>query len=418
MAESKLSGAMKWLDTHVADMIELQRGLTARAATCPTSGGAGESEKAAFLTEYLEERGFPVLARWDAEDSRVPSGVRPNFAVGTDGASPERKIWLMSHLDVVPPGEQDGKGGWKGWSGDPYALRVTEDRVIGRGVEDNQLAIVSGVFALLALKELDIQPGHPVRLLFVSDEETGSNYGLGHVIRTATESFSEDDLIVVPDAGNEDGSMMEIAEKSILWLKFTIRGRQCHASRPHLGVNAFRAASHLVVRLEELSKDYGESDPLFDPPTSTFEPTRRESNVPNVNTVPGVDVFCFDCRLLPTVDLDGLIERVESICRDVCGKFGAEYDIEIIQRADATQPTSKEAPVVKALQAAIKDVMGIDADPGGIGGGTVAAVFRRAGYPAAVWLKTEECAHQPDEYCPLSNMVDNAKVFARLFTGP
>jgi succinyl-diaminopimelate desuccinylase len=48
----------------------------------------------------------------------------------------------------------------------------------------------------------------------------------------------------------------------------------------------------------------------------------------------------------------------------------------------------------------------------GIGGGTVAAVFRRAGYPAVVYARLDDSAHQPDEYCVLDNLIGDAKVFA------
>jgi succinyl-diaminopimelate desuccinylase len=39
-------------------------------------------------------------------------------------------------------------------------------------------------------------------------------------------------------------------------------------------------------------------------------------------------------------------------------------------------------------------------------------VFRRAGYPAVVYSKIDESAHQPDEYCILDNLIGDAKVFA------
>jgi succinyl-diaminopimelate desuccinylase len=51
----------------------------------------------------------------------------------------------------------------------------------------------------------------------------------------------------------------------------------------------------------------------------------------------------------------------------------------------------------------------------GIGGGTVAAVFRRAGFPAACWSKLDETAHQPNEYCIIDNMVGDAMVYGHIF---
>jgi succinyl-diaminopimelate desuccinylase len=50
----------------------------------------------------------------------------------------------------------------------------------------------------------------------------------------------------------------------------------------------------------------------------------------------------------------------------------------------------------------------------GVGAGTVAAVFRRHGYEAAVWSKINYKAHQPNECCRIDNMIGDAKVFAHL----
>ena len=50
-----------------------------------------------------------------------------------------------------------------------------------------------------------------------------------------------------------------------------------------------------------------------------------------------------------------------------------------------------------------------------MGAGTVASYIRKKNYPVAVWSKTNQNAHQPDENCTIENMVDNAKVFAHLF---
>jgi succinyl-diaminopimelate desuccinylase len=66
------------------------------------------------------------------------------------------------------------------------------------------------------------------------------------------------------------------------------------------------------------------------------------------------------------------------------------------------------------LRAAIKEVYKKEATASGIGGGTVAAIFRRSGYEAACWSRVDETAHQPNEYCHIENMVGDAKIFAHV----
>ena len=65
----------------------------------------------------------------------------------------------------------------------------------------------------------------------------------------------------------------------------------------------------------------------------------------------------------------------------------------------------------------IKKISGKDAGPVGIGGGTVAAFFRKAGLPAAVWCTMCDTPHQPNEYALISNIITDAKIFACLYMG-
>ena len=101
-------------------------------------------------------------------------------------------------------------------------------------------------------------------------------------------------------------------------------------------------------------------------------------------------------------------------------RFGVRIEITPVQQVEAPSATPHDAPVVTALAAAIRDVYGAEATPQGVGAGTVAAYFRKRDYPAAVWSRSLQKAHQPDEHCSLAYMMENAKVFAHLFlqTGP
>ena len=399
----------KRIEGYEPDMIRLQAGLTAIPALAPENGGDGEMKKAAFLVEALREMGFPAPEFCNAPDDRVSDGARPNVAVRVPGRRADRTVWVMTHTDVVPPGEI------RLWEHDPYECRVRDGRVYGRGTEDNQQDLVASVFALKAFLDEGIVPESTAGILLAADEETGSGYGLDYVLENRRDWFRRDDLIVVPDAGNEEGSMIEVAEKSVLWLRVQVSGKQCHASRPALGKNAFRAASHLVVRLDGLAGVFDARDPLYDPPESTFEPTKKEANVPNVNTIPGEDVFFLDCRILPLYPVDDVLKTISGIADEIARTFGVAVDLSPVQKYDAPPATAHDAPVVRALEEAVRDVYGVRAQPRGVGGGTVAAVFRKYGYPAAVWSRYCHMAHQPNEYCLVENMVGNAKVYAHLF---
>jgi succinyl-diaminopimelate desuccinylase len=120
-------------------------------------------------------------------------------------------------------------------------------------------------------------------------------------------------------------------------------------------------------------------------------------------------------RILPGIDLGDVDAEIRKIADGVEKEFNVKITTSSPQKEVAAPATPADAPVVKALAAAIKDVYEIDAKPMGIGGGTVAAFFRRAGFPAVVWSKIEDTCHQPNEYTTVDNMVGDSKVFANLF---
>jgi succinyl-diaminopimelate desuccinylase len=390
------------------EMVNLQIELCAVPAIAPSNGGDGEGQKAKLLVEFLKRTPFDDIQLIKAPDMEAPGGYRPNILAVARGRRTSRTIWIMTHMDVVPPGELAQ------WEGDPFKAWVRAGKIFGRGVEDNQQDLVASLFAVKALRAEKITPPSNIGIALVADEETGSLKGIDYVL-AHTQAFGKKDLVIVPDAGNKDGTLIEVAEKGLLWLKFKTVGRQAHASTPEKGINSFKAASFLVVELDSLHRTFQDKDPLFEPPISTFEPTKKEANVPNINTIPGEDVFYLDSRLLPKFSIDALEARIRKLIKKTERKFGVSITYEEQQRAPAAPPTSAKAPVVKAIRAAVKDVYGVDARPRGIGGGTVAALFRRAGYEAACWSKIDETAHQPNEYCHIQNLLGDAKVFANIF---
>lgn len=399
----------KRITLYRKEMVAMQRELTAIPALGPQNGGQGEEAKARYLENKLKALHPGRSLKVTCPDARVPSKGRPNLLSIFEGRNRSRRVWILSHMDIVPPGDR------KLWRSDPFQLKVKGGTLFGRGVEDNQHGIVSSYFAVKALQEEKIQPTSSIGLIFVSDEETGSQKGLEYVLKKKRSLFRAEDLIVVPDAGNREGTLIEVAEKSLLWLKFTLTGRQCHASRPDLGLNTLRGTARLINALERLPEQFDKEDARFDLPRSTFEPTQKEANVPNVNTIPGQDIFFLDCRILPAYPLTAVVKKIKSITREVASETGLTIRLEVINAVQAPPPTPDKAPVVLALQQAIKAVYGREARPQGIGGATVAAFFRKESLPAAVWMTSSETAHQPNESCPLSSLIKDALVFAHLF---
>jgi succinyl-diaminopimelate desuccinylase len=407
MNKDALNAVIGKIDGYRDDVITLETELTKRQALGPESDGDGEKEKAEYLKSYIEDLGLRV-DQYDSPDDRVSCGYRPNLVTVLDGETKGPKLWIMAHVDVVPPGDLGL------WSGDPWTVRVDGDKLIGRGVEDNQGGMVSSLLTVKAFKEAGVKPHLPIGLVLVADEETGSVHGLQYLMENHKDLFRKDDLVVIPDSGSPKGVEIEVAEKSILWIKIRTVGKQTHGSVPEKGINAHKAAAWLTTRMNTLYHRYRRRNDLFAPPISTFEPTRKEANVPNVNTIPGEDILYFDCRILPDYKLSDVIKSVRRLARETEKKYRVKIKLEFPQMEKAAPPTSPDAPVAVAIARAVKELRRRRTQTIGIGGGTVAKYFRDAGFPCAVWCTMDEQAHTPDEYTMIPYILDDARVFAHV----
>jgi succinyl-diaminopimelate desuccinylase len=408
--------------------VKLETELCKIPAISPDSGGTGELDKCLFLESWLKQQGITQLERFDAPDSRAKGGIRPNLIATIPGSADpkEGRFWIMSHIDVVPPGEASL------WKSDPWTLLRTEGsnssgeretRLIARGVEDNQQGLVSSALAALALIKQGIVPPRTVKLLFAADEENGSAYGIDWLIKNQgtlvpANLFQKNDMVLIPDGGDGKGESIEIAEKNIIWARFLTKGLQAHGSRPDQGANAHLAGSDLAVRLHYgLSAKFPDHDSLFEPDYSTFQPTKKEANVPNINTIPGEDVFCMDMRVLPRYPVKTVLAEIDRIKTEVEGKYGVKIAYTLPQCMES-KPTAKDASLVQAIGKAAGEVYGVKTRPIGIGGGTVGAYLRNAGIDSAVWCRIDDTAHQPNEYAILANILGDAKVMALLMISP
>ena len=397
----------QFFEERIEDIVALETLLTSHTAIAPEGGGDGEKEKCDALEAWLKKNGFTNIERIEVPDARVSSKSRPSLVVTIPGILDDYRTWVMAHLDVVPTGDLSL------WKSDPWSLKREGDILIGRGVEDNQQGLCSAAFATLYYLKKGIKPGHTVKLLFVADEENGSEYGIIWLLKNKS-LFKKEDLILIPDGGDSEGRTIEIAEKNILWLSLHVMGKQTHGSRPDSGANACLAASDLSLRLHKLQDVFNKTDDLFEPNYSTFQPTKRAKNVDSINIIPGEDNFCMDCRILPCYKLETVLAEVDKRCRDVEKEYGVKVEYTTPQKSESPA-TPVTSPVAQKLAESIKKVHNIEAKFIGIGGGTVGAELRREGYNAVVWSTLDDQAHQPNEYCKISNLIKDARTLVDFF---
>lgn len=387
-----------------ADIVREMVDMIRIPALAPVNGGSGEGERADHLISRLE--GYDSIVRIDVPDDTDPSVMRPNILAKKNGPE-EGTVWIVAHMDTVPVGDLDD------WDSPPFEPRIENGRIYGRGTEDNGQAVISSMFASKFLDKNKLTK-RSIGIAYVADEEITSAMGIAYLLDNGC--FSEKDVFIVPDWGSPGGMHIEVAEKNLIWLNFEITGKSTHGSTPDKGANALRASSHLIVELDKaFGKEFPESNPMFIPSKSTFEPTRSIATVENVNTVPGYHEFSMDIRLLPEYDLDDVVITARRIASCISEKYGTDITIREIQRHQSGKQSSTEDPAYLALRDSVKHVTGREPTPVGVGGATCANFFRVKGYNAYVWETGGGTLHTPNEYVEIENIITDAKVFATLF---
>ena len=368
--------------------------IISRNAVNPAHSGPGEKERADYIQNLLENMGLKTK-RYEVIDNK--GIVRPSIVTEIGEG---KTIWLIAHIDTVSPGS--------GWTKDPFKLTIEGGKVFGRGVNDNGIGIMAALIVLKKIVDEKIELRYKLKVGFVADEEAGSTYGLKHLVNEGV--FSRGDRAIIPDAGNEEGTMVEIAEKAILWLKFITKGKQTHGSTPHRGDNAFLKSMRMANELyDTLHEKFSDSDELFDPPVSTFEPTMKDKNTDSINIIPGEDVHYWDCRILPQHNLEDVLEIIDRVSK----KYDTE--VEVVMKEEASRVEPEDWIVVK-LTNSIRKVLGKEPKLMGIGGGTFASILRKIGVPSVVWHIGSGTEHQPDEWELLSNYFKNAEVLLDVLT--
>ena len=126
------------------------------------------------LTTYDPNRkGAPFgYGTKEALDLMLSIGHRDGFeAVNLDGyaghieyGKQEEFVGMIGHLDVVPAGND--------WTYPPYGAEIVDNKMYGRGTEDDKGPTIAAYYALKILKELNVPLSKRIKLILGNDEET------------------------------------------------------------------------------------------------------------------------------------------------------------------------------------------------------------------------------------------------------
>ena len=145
----------------------------------------------------------------------------------------KRTILLNSHHDTVKPAA--------GYTRDPYFPEVEDDKLYGLGSNDAGGALVSLIATFLYYYELQIP--FNIVLLLTSEEEISGKEGMALAIH----HIPTPDVAIVGEPTSLD---MAIAEKGLMVLECTARGKSGHAARNE-GENALYKAMEDISWIQQ-----------------------------------------------------------------------------------------------------------------------------------------------------------------------
>jgi glutamate carboxypeptidase len=222
---------LAYLQHHLSDMTALLVQLVEMES--PSDGKSLLDRLAAFLAEQLGAVGAQVeiLAQSKAGDH-----VRARWDGDAGG------VLLLCHMDTV----------WEAGTLAQRPVRVDDGRLYGPGAFDMKGGIVNALWAVRALRELNLFPNRRVTLLVTSDEEIGSRTSRPII---EAEAVSHDAVFVLEPA-QPPNAALKTWRKGVGVYRVSITGRSAHAGVDHeKGINAIEELAHQVLAIQRFT-DY------------------------------------------------------------------------------------------------------------------------------------------------------------------
>lgn len=193
--------------------------------------------------------------------------VAPNYDVH------KQTLLLNAHIDTVKP--------VAGWQRDPFTATREGDRIYGLGSNDDGASLVSLLHVFAALK--DKPTSYNLVFLASAEEEVGGKGGIESVLSLLPK-------IDVALVGEPTGLQPAIAEKGLMVLDITARGKSGHAARDE-GDNAIYRAMDDIAWFR--SYKWERESPLLGPVKMTVTIVNAGTQH---NVIPDTCTFTVDVR--------------------------------------------------------------------------------------------------------------------------
>lgn len=346
------------------------------------------------------------------------------YAGSADFNNLEPELAILTHLDIVPEGT--------GWSSNPYILKRSDGRLIGRGTCDDKGPAVASLFALKAIRELAIPLKKGVRLIFGTNEENGSadmvyyrtKRSLPPMVFTPDGEYpvingekgmlrvyfsSEFDEDIEIKAGGVINAVPELCVEGIDFEAFFYHGKSAHASTPEKGENA------ITKFLADYSRQFNNKllcglAKFF--PHNEFNGKSIFGDISGITCVISL-LNTSENRLNGGIDIRFPLDRTKAeINKIICDRLesiGFEID-----SCEGTEPhyTDEKSEFVQSLLRVYERVTGDKGRCITIGGGTYVHDIEGGVAFGAEFPDEDSNMHGPNEFITEESLLKNAEIMA------
>lgn len=227
-----------------------------------------------------------------------------------------RLIAIDAHVDTV------GIGDRAEWKHDPYEGKVEKGYVYGRGAGDQEGAVASMVYAAKIIKDLGLRSDEWSLLMTCTVMEEDCDGLCWQYIHK--EDGIKPECVIVTDSTN---CQILRGHRGRMEIGVTTKGKSCHGSMPHKGVNAVYKIAKIVNEIEKLNDELKDDSFLG---KGTITVSYIDCETPSLCAVPGSAYIHLDRRLTAGETKTLAVRQVKEAIK----RAGVTAKVEILRYAE------------------------------------------------------------------------------------
>lgn len=402
------------VEDRKSELIDLLGQLISYPTVSPPARNTNEIQD--FIKDYLDKLGFKT-DKWEV----YPGDPNVVGILKGEASTEFNSLIVNGHVDVAEVGDE------KEWRSSPFAARIQDSYLYGRGAADMKGGIAASLFAIKLLQELGITLKGDLQFQSVIGEEVGEAGTLACTERGYTADYAvvvdTSDLHIQGQGGVITG-WITIESKETY--HDGLRRKMIHAGGGVNGASAIEKMMKIITSLQELERHWAVTKGYdgFPPGTNTINPAVIEGGR-HAAFVADRCALWITVHFYPNEDYQEVIKEIEEHITAVSAadpwlrenppQFNWGGKSMIVDRGEIFPSLELDYghPGMNALTNSYEKLLGQDPVVGMSTTVTDAGWLGRAGIPTVIFGPGKlEDAHAVNEKVEIQQLVDFTKVMA------